>query len=101
MANDPFLDASGAPKAGRSGSRLRIVKWVTGIIVIVLLAYYPIGMLMVHKIDDDPDFKAPAVPNGASQSVAVASVFVEVILRDADKIRLDIQVQAELASEIA
>ena len=77
MANDPFLDASGAPKAGgRSGSRLRIAKWVAGIIVIVLLAYYPIGMLMVHKIDDDPDFKAPAVANGASQSVAVAAALI-------------------------
>ena len=77
MANDPFLDASGAPKAGGcSGSRLRIAKWVAGIIVIVLLAYYPIGMLMVHKIDDDPDFKAPAVANGASQSVAVAAALI-------------------------
>jgi hypothetical protein len=78
MANDPFLDASGAPKAGRrlGGSPFRIVKWVLGLLVIVVLAYYPIGMLLVHKIDDDLDFKAPTVPTGASQSVAAAAALI-------------------------
>jgi len=78
MANDPFLDASGTPKVGRSGrSRFRIVKWVAGIIVLVLLAYYPIGMLVVHKIDDNPDFRAATVAPGGSQAAAVMAALID------------------------
>ncbi|HEX9449478.1 MAG TPA: DUF2333 family protein [Dongiaceae bacterium] len=78
MANDPFLDSSGAPRAGgrAGGSRWRAVKWLLGLIVVVLLAYYPIGMLVVHKIDDDPDYKAPAGPAGTSQAVAVEAALL-------------------------
>ena len=84
MPSDPFIDATGAPKPGGrrlGGSRLRIAKWVIGIIVLVLLAYYPIGMIVVHKIDDDPDFKAAEVPTGASQAVAVEAALIDQIGR--------------------
>jgi hypothetical protein len=79
MANDPFLDASGAPSAGGKlgGSRLRVIKWLVGLIIVALFAYYPIGMLVVHKIDDDPGFKAPAAPAGASQAVAVTAALID------------------------
>ncbi len=79
MANDPFLDADGTPRAGRSGGGrrvIRIAKWSLGLIVLVCLLYYPIGMLVVSKIDDDPNFKAPNVPAGASQSVALAAALI-------------------------
>ncbi|MFA5121188.1 DUF2333 family protein [Zavarzinia sp.] len=48
-------------------------------LAVVLLLYYPIGMLLANKIDDDPAF-APAtssVPAGASQAVAIAAALVE------------------------
>lgn len=80
MPSDPFLDATGAPKPGGrrlAGSRLRLIKWAVGLIVLALLAYYPIGMIVVHKIDDDPDFKAADVPAGASQAVAVEAALID------------------------
>ncbi len=79
MANDPFLDASGSPRSssGVTGRRsLRIVKWGIGLIVLACLLYYPVGMLIVHKIEDDPNYKAPAVPAGASQAVAVTAALI-------------------------
>lgn len=79
MANDPFLDATGAPRSGSrfgGGGTIRVVKWAAGLIILALLLYYPVGMLIVHKIDDDPNFKAPAVPAGASQSVAVTVALI-------------------------
>jgi hypothetical protein len=79
MANDPFLDASGAPRTGGrwgGSSTLRVVKWTVGLIILALLLYYPVGMLIVHRIDDDPNFKAPAVPAGASQSVAITTALI-------------------------
>jgi hypothetical protein len=78
MANDPFLDASGAPSAGgrAGGSRWRAVKWLLGLIVVAILAYYPIGMIVVHKVDDNPAFTAPVAPAGASQAVAVEAALL-------------------------
>jgi hypothetical protein len=49
-----------------------------GLLIIVLL-YYPIGMLVVHNIDDDPDFQASEnnVVEGGSKTVAVAAALIE------------------------
>lgn len=41
-------------------------------LAVVLLLYYPIGMAMVHEIDDDPDFVPPAADAVAGGSRAVA-----------------------------
>jgi hypothetical protein len=49
-------------------------------IVVVLLLYYPIGMLMVNRIDDDPDFvpsAADAAPQGGSKAVAVMAALID------------------------
>lgn len=80
MSSDPFIDASGAPKPGGrrlDGSRLRLLKWPIIILLVAIFAYYPIGMIVVHKIDDDPDFKAAEVPSGASQAVAVEAALID------------------------
>lgn len=47
------------------------------LLVLGLLLYYPVGMLLVHKIDDDPDFQAPAPPEGGSYAVALAAALVD------------------------
>ncbi len=67
----------------------RLTRWLKGratigtlamigaVIVAALLLYYPVGMAIMHKIDDDPAFDAHDVPEGASQAVAVAADLVE------------------------
>lgn len=68
----------------------RMTRWMRGratigtlatigaIIVAALLLYYPVGMAIMHKIDDDPNFDAnPTIPEGASYAVAVAADLVE------------------------
>lgn len=80
MPSDPFIDANGAPKAGGrrlDGGRFRLLKWPLIILLIAIFAYYPIGMIVVHKIDDDPNFKAAEVPTGASQAVAVEAALID------------------------
>jgi len=80
MSSDPFIDASGAPKPGGrrlDGSRLRLLKWPIILLLVAIFAYYPIGMIVVHKIDDDPEFKVAEVPSGASQAVAVEAALID------------------------
>lgn len=68
----------------------RLTRWMKGratigtlatigaVIVVVLLLYYPVGMAIMHKIDDDPNFDAEqTLPEGASYSVALAADLVE------------------------
>ncbi len=46
-------------------------------LLISLLLYYPVGMAVVHSIDDDLTFAAGDVPDGGSQAVAVAAALIE------------------------
>jgi hypothetical protein len=49
-------------------------------ILVVLLLYYPIGMLIVNRVDDDPDFAATgdnAAPKGASAAVAIMAALID------------------------
>ncbi|MDP2124083.1 MAG: DUF2333 family protein [Parvibaculum sp.] len=48
-------------------------------LVVFILLYYPIGMIWVHTVDDDPDFVPDAadfVPGG-SEAVAVAAALID------------------------
>ncbi|MGH6938713.1 DUF2333 family protein [Hypericibacter sp.] len=82
LLNDPLLDE---PKVRRrwwkpSVDRRRILRWsFRGVVALLIVAalYYPVGMLIVHKIDDNPDFQAPATPEGASRAVALAAALVD------------------------
>ncbi|MDP1626048.1 DUF2333 family protein [Parvibaculum sp.] len=74
-----------AAKAGGLFSRLdrpgmRGILWrAAAAIVIVILLYYPIGMLIVHTVDDDPDF-APSAADlqpGGSEAVAYAVALID------------------------
>ena len=72
-----FFSDAGAWIADRlrdvSGSAWRKV----ALAVLVLLAlYYPIGMLMVHKVDDSLDFRPPARQTGESASVAMVAALI-------------------------
>jgi hypothetical protein len=61
------------PWAGRTARILGIL------IVLVVVLYYPIGMLIVHRIDDDPNFAPPAAetPEGSSHAVAMAAALID------------------------
>jgi hypothetical protein len=75
MTADPFLD-SPADTAKLPGSRRRWVKgakWSGLLILVVLILYYPLGMILVHRISDDPEFGVGDVPQGASRAVALAA----------------------------
>ncbi|HEY1386154.1 MAG TPA: DUF2333 family protein, partial [Dongiaceae bacterium] len=78
MTADPFLDSpADAPKLPGSGRRwLKRSKWIALAVLIVLLLYYPIGMIVVHKINDDPNFDVSDVPQGASKAVALAAALI-------------------------
>lgn len=45
----------------------------------VVLLYYPVGMIMVHNIDDDTDFTAPPGDRvqGGSEAVAIAAALID------------------------
>src|SRR5262245_21902556 len=78
MTADPFLDSpADSPKLPGSGRRwLRRSKWIALVVLIVLLLYYPIGMIIVHKINDDPNFDVTDVPQGSSKAVALAAALI-------------------------
>ncbi len=79
--------SSGEPRAGGFWRNLNdrpglggIVKRGLIAIVILILLYYPIGMLIVNTVDDDPNF-APAgenaAPAGGSAAVAVMAGLID------------------------
>jgi hypothetical protein len=55
-------------------------KWLAIAIVLIVVLYYPVGMLLTHKINDNPDFVAPNAeqmdPN-ASRAVAMAAALLD------------------------
>ncbi len=79
MTADPFLDSpADTPKLPGARRRwLKRSKWVALAILVVLLLYYPVGMILVHRINDDPNFSAGNVPQGASKAVALAAALIQ------------------------
>lgn len=56
-------------------SRKMMKRMIIGFILL-LLAYYPIGMLLIHKVDSDPDFALQNSSRG-SNAVAVSIALIE------------------------
>ncbi len=63
----------------RSGRRLgRRILAAPLIVLFLILLYYGIGMILVHEIDDDPDFaQRVEVPAGGSAAVALAAALID------------------------
>ncbi len=72
MATDPVLD-SVSPKPSR-----RALRWLPLIVLILVVIGLPIGMLTIHKIDNDPNFRVAdaAIPAGGSRAVAMAAALI-------------------------
>jgi hypothetical protein len=62
--------------------KLRPARILGAILIAVLLLYYPVGALMISKVDDDPDFGPGQVEDGASRAVALAAALID---REVDK----------------
>ena len=79
MTADPFLDAPTDDPLAPSRTRkwLRRAKWAGLVLLAVIILYYPVGMIIVHRIDDDPSFTAPTPPQGGSQAVALAAALIQ------------------------
>ena len=58
------------------GSGRLVVRVLAGIVLLIVL-YYVIGAIWVHKIDDNPDFLPPHVTKGGSRAVDMAAALVE------------------------
>lgn len=69
------LPRFGGGSAAIAGPRPRR-RWILWAVLVVLALYYPVGMLWLHKIDDNPDFAPPSGAPGESRAVAVAAALV-------------------------
>ena len=78
MTADPFLDSpADTPRLPGARRRwLKRAKWIALAVLVVLILYYPIGMILVHRINDDPSFDVTDVPPGASKAVALAAALI-------------------------
>ena len=71
--------AAGQEIAGRRIPRPALRRWRTVLLLpLLLLLYYVLGALWVHRIDDDPAFgRDLQLPPGAAASVAIAAALIE------------------------
>lgn len=70
--DDPVASSPNQPTRR---SRWRLIRSAIWVFLVLLLFYYPVGMLIVHKVDDDLDFRPASelIPPGGSQAVAIAA----------------------------
>lgn len=57
---------------------IRFIPWIVGVLLFVLVIYYPIGMVIYARVDDDVDLKPPSAyaPQGGSAAVAMTAAVV-------------------------
>jgi hypothetical protein len=69
MTADPFLGtpADSPESPSRTRKWLRRAKWAGLVLLVIIVLYYPVGMIVVHRINDDPAFTATNVPQGRQQ----------------------------------
>lgn len=56
---------------------MTILRWMGGILLLIVVLYYPLGALIEHKINDETTFAPPAIPPEASQTVAMAAALID------------------------
>src|SRR4029450_1978285 len=66
----------GRGTAAAPSGRRRLWSWTWRIVAVGLVLYFPVGPLIVHNIDDDPQFAPRNVVPGESRAVAVAAQLV-------------------------
>ena len=84
-AEAPAAPAAEAGAARPRGARRRAARTAAALLIAALVLYYPVGMVLTHRIDDDPDFTfAPETfPESGSRAVALAAALMEHQVDDA------------------
>ncbi|MDP6874515.1 MAG: DUF2333 family protein [Alphaproteobacteria bacterium] len=79
MVTDRLMGQARRLLPDMSGSRVRAASGLGIAVVVAALLYYPIGMLITHRIDDDADYQTPAalVQEEGSRAVAIAAALIE------------------------
>ena len=72
-------DEYSAPKRRFLPSRglARISGYFLIVLVVLVLLYYGVGAVIMHSIDDDPNFQAINEPEGGSHAVAVTAALID------------------------
>jgi hypothetical protein len=65
------------PPPPRRRRWLRPTRIVVGLVLVLLLLYYPVGMIWISKVDDNPAFDPGPVDDGASYAVATAAALID------------------------
>jgi hypothetical protein len=73
----PAPEAPPPPAPEPRRRRFRPVRILIGAIVLALLLYYPVGMIWISKVDDNPAFDPGPVDDGASYAVATAAGLID------------------------
>jgi hypothetical protein len=63
--------------AGERSRLLTGLRWGGGILLAVMLLYYPVGAVIVHQINDDVTFGPGNIPAEASATVATAAAIID------------------------
>jgi hypothetical protein len=74
--SDERRAASLSAAGGAWGVLRRIGLGVAILLGVAIGLYYPIGMLVLHTIDDNPAFQVQTPPSGASRAVAMAAALI-------------------------
>lgn len=69
---------AGLARLKPGGGRLGALRWLLLAVLVVLLLYYPVGMLLTHTIDDDIGYTVDEVfdPPAGSHAVAMAAALI-------------------------
>jgi hypothetical protein len=59
------------------GPLRRLIGWVALAVLVLVLLYYPVGMLWLHQIDDDTAFAPADISEGSSRAVALAAALID------------------------
>lgn len=81
VGDEPIVEvqasaAQASAKSPKFGGKWPWRKLITGLIVLILLAW-PAMALLSHRINDDPSFAPPAPPSGGSHVVAMVAGLME------------------------
>ena len=71
----PAPETPPAPEPRRR--RFRPMRLILGALAVALILYYPVGMIWISKIDDNPSFDPGPVEDGASYAVATAAALID------------------------
>lgn len=69
----------GTPDPTTHAGGRRWWRLILGLVILVLALYYPVGMILTHRINDDVDFQIPAPfdVQGGSRAVSMAAALID------------------------